>query len=255
MKITLLALSQPVQPLRDIYPEAREDQLVGTPQEQLIEAAGRTCYDSMGKGRPSGEYHAHLLDAEHGSVLEHVSFTWRIEGVSRNLTHELIRHRVGTAISQRSTRYCDEGGAKVVRHPAEVKYCDAPLAVEDTDAILVAEELLHKVPLKQRRAAAARYLPHGIETELVWTCNVRTLRTILDQRASDAADAEIRQLAVELWRSALPHAPRYLDEYEEWPAADGLGTILERPTSRASLEQRIKELEAALADADLRPDC
>lgn len=253
MKITLLAMTQPVAPLRDVYPEAREDQLVGTPQEQLIEAAGRTCYDSMGKGRPSGEYHAHLLDAEHGSVLEHVTFTWRIEGVSRNLTHELIRHRVGTAISQRSTRYCDEGGAKVVRHPAEVKYCEGP-GIEPGIEILL-DQLLYMVPLKQRRAAAARYLPHGIETELVWSCNVRTLRTILDQRASDAADAEFRQLAVMLWRSALPHVPRYLDEYREQPAADGLGNILVRPTSRASLERRIKELEAALADADLRPDC
>jgi thymidylate synthase (FAD) len=75
-------------------------QLAGSELANLIEFAGRVCYDSLGKGRPSAEYHANILASGHGSVTEHASITFLIEGVSRALTHELVRHRVGTAISQ-----------------------------------------------------------------------------------------------------------------------------------------------------------
>ena len=216
MRITLLAMTQPVRRLFEEYPRATASQLQGTPQEQLIEIAGRSCYDSFGRGRQSSDYHAHLLESEHGSVLEHVSFTFRIEGVSRSLTHELVRHRVGTAISQRSTRYCDEGDAKFVVHAADQTTTEKIVDIDAQTA--AAYEAIYDaakkegVPEKQARAAAARVLPHGLETELIWSCNLRSLRTILDQRATDAADAEIREFAVGLWHLTVAHVPAYLTE-------------------------------------------
>jgi len=202
------------------------------------------CYDSFGRGRQSSDYHAHLLESEHGSVLEHVSFTFRIEGVSRSLTHELVRHRVGTAISQRSTRYCDEGDAKFVVHAADQTTTEKIVDIDAQTA--AAYEAIYDaakkegVPEKQARAAAARVLPHGLETELIWSCNLRSLRTILDQRATDAADAEIRELAVELWHKTVAHVPAYLTEYDLFPAKDGLGQVLKRLSSTTSMREELK---------------
>jgi len=219
------------------------------------------CYDSFGRGRQSSDYHAHLLESEHGSVLEHVSFTFRIEGVSRSLTHELVRHRVGTAISQRSTRYCDEGEAHFVIHPADMPADDGSFLI-DLDAQTVAayettvnialENLAKKgitgvAARKQARAAGARVLPHGLETELIWTCNVRALRAILDQRATDPADAEIRAMAVEMWKIAKEHVPSYLDDFEVWSAEDGLGFVLHRRASVVGLRKQIENLKREMA--------
>jgi thymidylate synthase (FAD) len=92
-------------------------QLQGSDAEKLIETAGRTCYDSFGKGRSSGDFAEHILESGHGSVLEHAQYSFFISGVSRGLTHELVRHRVGVAISQRSTRYVDESDSEWIRHP------------------------------------------------------------------------------------------------------------------------------------------
>src|SRR5712691_6095716 len=74
--------------------------------EKLIEAAGRVCYMSFQRPRPGGNqaYIGHLLEVGHGSVLEHAVFNLLITGVSRSLTHELVRHRAGFGFSQLSQR-------------------------------------------------------------------------------------------------------------------------------------------------------
>lgn len=91
---------------------------IGTDAERLIECAGRTCYDSYGKGRSSTDYHANILKVGHESVMEHASFSFFITNVSRGLTNELVRHRAGVAISQRSTRYVDESESDWCLHPS-----------------------------------------------------------------------------------------------------------------------------------------
>src|SRR5215470_14432681 len=86
--------------------------------EVLAEVAGRTCYMSFGKGRKSNqEYLENILSSKHGSVLEHAVWNVLITGVSRALTHELVRHRAGFAYSQLSQRYVDEGDAHYVVPP------------------------------------------------------------------------------------------------------------------------------------------
>src|SRR6476620_7629309 len=84
--------------------------------EVLCETAGRVCYMSFARPRPGGNatYLHHIKESGHGSVLEHAVWNLLITGVSRTLTHELIRHRAGFGYSQLSQRYVDESMAEYV---------------------------------------------------------------------------------------------------------------------------------------------
>lgn len=84
--------------------------------EVLTETAGRVCYMSFAKPRPGGNaaYLGHILEVGHGSVLEHGVWNFLFTGISRSLTHELIRHRAGMGYSQLSQRYVDESVAEYV---------------------------------------------------------------------------------------------------------------------------------------------
>ena len=94
--------------------------------EQLVEAGGRLCYVSYGKGRKTNaEYVANIIESKHGSVLEHAVWNFIIAGVSRSFTHELIRHRAGWGYSQLSQRYVDE---------SEANYVEPEIIAEDAGA-------------------------------------------------------------------------------------------------------------------------
>jgi len=89
--------------------------------QMLPELAGRVCYMSFGKRqgrRTNRDYLGHILSVGHGSVLEHTNFNLLFTGVSRSLTHELVRHRAGFGYSQLSQRYVDESEANFVLPPA-----------------------------------------------------------------------------------------------------------------------------------------
>lgn len=280
----------------------RSDQLVGTRLEQLAELAGRVCYDSLGQGRNSVDWHRHVLEVRHLSVYEHCTFVlefdeWRarfdehllnrpslfahmIRGKrrivvnlrhalewgdgdpvgravrhwgsvlapqvvhsplgmsdlltarlvkpattdevwistyltgSRIFSHELVRHGDWTAISQRSTRYVDESKSRVLNHPLFEEACnefdEQLIEVMDAadfdakrcyDAVYrVVYEYLTKhknepadYARKQARSAATRRLPHGLETQMIFSASVRQWNHIFSMRNSRAADAEISQ--------------------------------------------------------------
>src|SRR5438046_1565234 len=84
--------------------------------EVATETAGRVCYMSFAKPRPGGNaaYLHHIKEVGHGSVLEHAVWNLLFTGVSRSLTHELVRHRAGFGFSQLSQRYVDESVAEYV---------------------------------------------------------------------------------------------------------------------------------------------
>jgi thymidylate synthase (FAD) len=120
------------------------------PAHRIPELAGRVCYMSFGdkQGRKdNASYLGHILQVGHGSVLEHSVFSLLFTGISRSLTHELIRHRAGFGYSQLSQRYVDESEANFIVPPAlqgdqqlEKKlqeFCDASLKVygELTEAL------------------------------------------------------------------------------------------------------------------------
>jgi thymidylate synthase (FAD) len=105
------------------------DSAVGA--EVVAETAGRICYMSFASPRPGGNaaYLAHIKEVSHGSVFEHAVWTLLFTGVSRTLTHELVRHRAGFGFSQLSQRYVDESVAEYVVPPDLREEVEAGMSV------------------------------------------------------------------------------------------------------------------------------
>jgi thymidylate synthase (FAD) len=199
------------------------------PIELLSEYAGRICYMSQHNPaeKTTAEYLQHILAMKHGSVLEHGQISYLLEGVSRSLTHELIRHRVGTSVSQLSQRFVDESDTAFVCPPEIAKHpkligrfmttCDAALQeyralCANLDEALRDTGLPATLKRKRVREAARSILPNCVETKLVWSCNLRELRHILLLRGSIHADLEFQELAKMLLEVTRPLAPGALDD-------------------------------------------
>ncbi|CQD21589.1 FAD-dependent thymidylate synthase [Mycobacterium europaeum] len=205
----------------------------------LVEFAGRACYQSWSKPNPktatNAGYIKHIIDVGHFSVLEHASVSFYITGISRSLTHELIRHR-HFSYSQLSQRYVPEGDSRVVVPPGME---DDPelrqILTEAADAGRAAyTELLGKLEAKlaagepnavlrrkQARQAARAVLPNATETRVVVTGNYRAWRHFIAMRASEHADVEIRRLAIECLRQLAGAAPAVFADFEISTLADG----------------------------------
>jgi thymidylate synthase (FAD) len=196
--------------------------------DYLPEFAGRFCYDSFSKGRDSETYAANIRNEGHGSVLAHSSISFGISGVSRSLSHELVRHGIGTAISQESQRYVDMSKARFVLPPimthlwggntscseAEDWFAarEAELAEYNTWQIYLTDILIdqgHSTRMARKLAneAARSVLPNAIETKMTWTGNLRALRHIVSLRGSVHADIEIRQFAGAILKECKRVAP------------------------------------------------
>jgi thymidylate synthase (FAD) len=206
--------------------------------EALAEFAGRACYQSWSKPNArtatNAGYLRHILEVGHLSVLEHGSVTFYLTGVSRSLTHELIRHR-HFSYSQLSQRYVPERNAAMVE--PEVIAADPELHarfVAATEASLAAyTELLEGLEKrfagvsnatlrrKQARQAARSVLPNATETKIVVTGNYRAWRHFIAMRASEQADVEIRRLAIACLRELAAVAPQAFSDFEIATLADG----------------------------------
>lgn len=211
--------------------------------EVLAEVAGRTCYMSFGKGRKSNqEYLENILASKHGSVLEHAVWNLLFTGVSRALTHELVRHRAGFGYSQLSQRYVDESSARYVVPPLYQQ--DEALrakwqqtidlvrkAYEDLAAATgnyVQQQHPEMTPRDRRkwaRQAARSILPNACETKIFVTGNSRAWRHFLELRGSPHADTEIRLLAVEVGRVLTKESPNIFHDVEIVEEPDGLPAV------------------------------
>lgn len=205
--------------------------------EHLTEVAGRLCYLSFARPRPGGNetYLKHILEVGHGSVLEHAVWNLLIVGVSRSLTHELIRHRVGMSPSQLSQRYVDESVAEYVEPDCIAE--DAELHRIWQDAVATSHQaymkLVEKLQEKFRdepdrtlrrkmaRQAARSVLPNATETKIFITANARALRNFIELRASRHAEVEIRKLAVAVLRLMQQEAAHIFGDYQLTPLPDG----------------------------------
>ena len=218
-KVTLLARTEVMSEVED-YMEA--DYLVRH-NDLLAEFAGRSCYQSFHKPNPAtranDDYIANILRQKHESVLEHATATFYIEGVSRALTHELIRHR-HLSYSQLSQRFVDEGRRAIVAPPAfrghrnllsDLKWdaSDAFDHYENYVEALLAEGL----PRKQAREAARSVLPNCTETKIVVTGNMRAWRDMLGKRLDPAADAEIREISQMILDELREVAPAAIQDF------------------------------------------
>ncbi|WP_017622018.1 FAD-dependent thymidylate synthase [Nocardiopsis chromatogenes] len=202
--------------------------------QNLAEFAGRLCYRSWEPGlnpnvtrvrTDQDAYLSNILRSLHGSVLEHVSFSFVLHNVSRVLTHELIRHRPGVAVSQESLRF--------------VRLTDLPFwfpewAQDDPELMERATDMLRRMEefqlwmadhfeldeegkkfadKKHKTSFMRRFAPEGVATGLVWTANVRTLRHAIEARTAPGAEEEIRLLFGKIAETVREEAPSLFGDY------------------------------------------
>ena len=231
-KITLLSRPQFLEPAHLPVKWMGES----TEGERLSEFAGRLCYMSQGNpaSRETRAYIANIKKQGHGSVLEHANYSLLLEGVSRSLTHELVRHRAGFAYSQLSQRYVDESQAAFVMPPAiqgdaqleamwtknidEAQKTYVALVEQLMDRYKWVDDKVHR--RKMAREAARGVLPNSTETKIVVTANARAWRTMLELRTGEGAEAEIRRCAVACLRLLQSEAPGFFADFEIYMATD-----------------------------------
>lgn len=220
----------------DSWLDRREDG-PGEPNEAqlLIEFCGRVCYRSWEPGLNKNvtrirddqhEYLGNLLSSLHGSVLEHANYTFVFRNVSRVFTHELVRHRAGSAFSQESLRYVRLTDIGFRVPPALEPIRDQVLSlVEQLEEFQVsAAESLglddQGIPFsvkKEITSALRRLAPIGLSTDIIWTANVRTLRHVVEMRTSPGAEEELRMVFDRVAELMHLEAPSLFQDFTREP--------------------------------------
>jgi thymidylate synthase (FAD) len=202
------------------------------PAQLLVEFSGRVCYRSWEPGlnknvtrvrQDQTEYLGNLLASLHGSVLEHANYTFALRNVSRVFTHELVRHRAGSAFSQESLRYVrlTDIGFRVppALEPVRDQVVSLVERLEEFQRS-AAEELGiddEGVPFhvkKEVTSALRRLAPIGLSTDIVWTANVRTLRHVIEMRTAPGAEEELRLVFDQVARTMQREAPGLFQDFE-----------------------------------------
>jgi thymidylate synthase (FAD) len=203
--------------------------------EALVMVGGKLCYRSWEPGLNANvtkirenpeEYLGNILNSGHGSVLEHANYSFILHNVSRVLTHELVRHRVGMAYSQESLRF--------------VRLTDLPVwfpswALLDTALMGEAQLLLQhmeefqqwmawhfklddeSVPFSEKKHKTSfmrRFAPEGVATGILATINVRALRHIIYMRTALGAEEEIRLVMDQIAEKTLEAVPNLMQDYK-----------------------------------------
>lgn len=216
---------------------------------ELLKFAGQSCYASFGPKRTynkdANKYFDNIKSSRHGSVLEHANYSMFFYGVSRSVTHELVRHRAGFGFSQLSQRYVS---GKVLRFVERTEYQtdtelhDAFCGRVDNVAHaydVVANRLLErqtngdkslsaerKTDLRKKVQQTARsLLPNEAETFLVITGNIRAWRHACEMRASEHADTEIRELFVRAFMCLRSTEPLLFEDYTLKELPDGTRAV------------------------------
>lgn len=208
VEVRLLAITDLREPLR----EQRESTYV-SPSEEIIEYAGRLCWDTTDKLGTNPKRIQEWIEVGHESVIEHASATFYIRA-SRVLTHELVRHRLAS-YSQRSQRYVKETEPRYVR-PAELGVNKENRAANDIfekamQEAWTAYDRLLNLGIKPE---IARYvLPNACETQIVMTMNFRQLRHFIKLRTSERALPEMRAVAGEIRRIMKEQAPKVFEDF------------------------------------------
>ena len=205
--------------------------------ERLIATAAKLCYsssdiESLRDGLSDDKVESFIdmiVSIGHESVVEHVSFTFGIEGISRACSHQLVRHRIAS-YSQKSQRYVSENGFEFITPPA---VAEIPEAKSEYDRIIAgitegyeklaglltdkhtAEFIAQGLDEKTARSKASKLanedarfiLPNACETKIVVTMNVRSLFNFFRHRCCNRAQWEIRAVANEMLRQCMEVAP------------------------------------------------
>ncbi|OGO78159.1 MAG: FAD-dependent thymidylate synthase [Clostridiales bacterium GWB2_37_7] len=210
-----------------------------TPEpEKLVAAAAKLCYSPVGvedimeglEQQKTDKFLGMLMDIGHESPIEHVSFTFAVEGVSRVLTHQLVRHRIGCSYSQQSQRYVKLEQFEYIIPPeiekiSQAKSLFVKAMEEDQKNYNSIVEILYKEHFdrliaegkseKTSKAAAekssiedARYVfPNACETKIVFTMTARALMNFFRHRCCQRAQWEIREMAEKMLVEVKTVAP------------------------------------------------
>ena len=232
------------------FPTYLEDPTTIPDSSQLCKTAGQLCYMSFGPRRTTNEnaaqYFERLTSAGHGSVLEHATFSFLLYGISRSVTHELVRHRAGVGVSQVSQRYVSGAVLRFVERPeyrsdaelhrlfearvdrAATEYeAMADLLLERQEkGVALLEAELRTDGRKKVQQTARSLLPNETEAPMVFTGNVRALRHIIEMRADKHAESEIRILAVKLFLCLATTDPVLFRDYRLQALPDGTHKVI-----------------------------
>lgn len=180
---------------------------------QVIERAGRTCYQSHVDAKGPQEFVRMIMLRGHDSVLEHASASLRFI-CDRGVTHEIVRHRLAS-YSQESTRYCNYAKDKFGN---EIKVIQPPGLEGETleawtKACQYAESTYISMTAKGVPPQIARsVLPNSLKTEIVMTCNLREWRHFFLMRLAAAAHPQMREVALMALELLRKHVPVVFDE-------------------------------------------
>ena len=194
--------------------------LSNTPNpETTIATAASICYDSKTKEIDAARKMIKaIIKSGHESCIEHATAGFIIDGISRVVTHELVRHRIGFSYSQRSQRYVDEQEPSYVI-PPEIKENEEALTIYKSamDNAWTAYRSLQNLGLKNQ---ISRYvLPNACTTKIAVTADFRAWRNFLKLRLSARAQPEIREMANRLLEELIKIAPSCFEdllEEENW---------------------------------------
>lgn len=201
--------------------------------EKVVANSARLCYSSLGIEDLFNKFTdeqnqgmvERLMSMSHESPLEHISFTFGIEGISRSLSHQLVRHRVGTSYSQKSQRYVSECGfdyiipkdiqnngkaleefentMRYINHSynkiSDILYSDYMDSASNAEHA----SLNRKKAMENARAV----LPNACETKIIVTMNARALLNFFKLRCCRRSQDEIMELADEMLRQVKQIAP------------------------------------------------
>jgi|SRR5437667_4519635 len=223
--------------------------------EALIEISGRVCYRSFGVGlnpnitkvrSESKEYFRNVIQKGDGSILEHATVSFALMWVSRVFTHELVRHRVGTAFSQESLRFVrttslpftEWDGWVPAEFPKGTKedLLNALKGVEHHYQRMIAKIPWEKMNFDEKKrvtSALRRILPQGMATVIIFTANHRTLRWLIEMRTHPSAEIEIRKIFGLIAEMCIQDYPLIYSDFKRTTTRDGLHSYA--PTLRSKV--------------------
>ncbi|GAA4461257.1 FAD-dependent thymidylate synthase [Nibrella saemangeumensis] len=211
--------------------------------DEIIELAGRICYMSFGNlqsPRSNTDYIKNLIVQGHESVLEHVTWSFILTGISRGFSHQLVRHRIGFSYSQLSQQYYDESYAEfvlpdIIKHSKRAMEKWKEITKNNRESYKELLEYLKEIKIdglskkelnRLLYTAARSVLPNATETKIFVTANARSIRHFLKVRGAIQGDEEMRRVSAELLKVVTQDAKALFSDFHIEYLKDGSPIVI-----------------------------